>query len=131
MAYVDYAYYTGIFCGTAIGPDAFPRLANLAAAAIDAATMGRAANASGERLEAVRNAACAMAEVLQDAERMHRRTFSEERLVQSETVGNWSRNYGSQAATSTEAGLIERRKREVLQSYLGPYGLLRLRGRRI
>lgn len=128
MAYADYAYYTETFGGTAIGPDAFPRLENLASALIGAATMRRSETASGERLEAVRNAACALAEVLQDVERLNRLVFSEERLVQSETVGGWTRNYGGQSTAGAETGRIESRKREVLQTYLGPYGLLRTRG---
>lgn len=128
MAYTDYAYYTDNYMGSAVGPMDFPRLAERASAYINAATMNRAATAAGARLEAVKMAVCALAEVIQDEERLGRRTFSTERPLQSESVGTWSKTYGNASATAAETGLLESRKREVLQIYLGPYGLLRMRG---
>lgn len=131
MAYADYDYYESVYQGGAIGPEDFPRLARRASAYIDAATMDRARNAAGGRMEAVKQAACALAEVLQDEERTLKRTFTSDRPVQSETVGPWTKNYGSQTVTGAETGLIEHRKREALQIYLGPVGLLRMRGYRV
>lgn len=130
MAYADYDYYQNVYQGVAIGPEDFPRLAQRACAYIDAATMDRARNAAGGRMEAVRKAVCALAEVLQDEERVMKRTFSSDRPVQSETVGPWTKNYGPSAVTGAETGLLDSRKREMLQIYLGPVGLLRMKGYR-
>lgn len=130
MAYTDYEYYAQVYFGSAVSPEDFPRLAERASAYVDAATLHRASKAAGERMESVKKAVCALAEIIQDGERLERRTFSADRLVQSETVGSWSKSYGSQSATGIETGLLETRKRETLEIYLGPYGLLRARGYR-
>lgn len=128
MAYADYSFYEGVFMGGAVAPEDFGRLSERASAYVDAATLNRAKNAAGECREAVKKAVCALAEVLQNEERLRARTFSADRPVQSETVGAWTKSYGSQAVTVAEAALLDSRKREALQTYLGPYGLLRARG---
>lgn len=131
MAYADYEYYEQVYGGNAVSPEDFPRLAERASAYIDAATLNRAAKATGERMEAVKKAVCALAEVIQNGERLEGRIFSADRLVQSETVGGWTKNFGSPSASGADISLIESRKREVLTIYLGPYGLLRARGSRM
>lgn len=128
MGYADYTYYTDAYHGTAIGAEAFLRLAETASAYLDAATLGRAKGAAGDDTEAVKKAMCALAEVFQDEERMNARTYSADRPVSSETVGGWSRSYGSQSLTGAETGLIESRKRDALWMYLANTGLLRARG---
>lgn len=128
MAYADYTYYTDAYHGSAIGAEPFPRLAETASAYLDAATMGRAKSALGDQAEAVKKAMCALAEIFQDEERMNARAYSADRLVSSETVGGWSRSYGSQPLNGTETGLLESRKRNTLWMYLANTGLLRARG---
>lgn len=128
MAYADYTYYTDTYHGSAIGADAFPRLSERASRYIDAATLNRAKGASGARLEAVQNAACALAEIMQDEEKMNQTAYSTDRPVASETVGGWSRTFGTKSLSGTDVSLIDTRKREALLIYLGNTGLLQMRG---
>lgn len=128
MAYADYQYYTDVYLGNAVSPEDFPRLAERASEYIDAATQNRAGSASGAALERVKKAVCALVEIIQDETRMSARTYSAERQLTSETVGPWTKSYGSQSATGVETGLIESRKRAVLLTYLAQTGMLRARG---
>lgn len=128
MAYVDYEYYTNTYHGSAIGADAFPRLSERASRYIDTATLNRAKSASGDRLKAVQNAACALAEIMQDEERMNQAAYSTDRPVASETVGGWSRTFGAKSVSGTDVNLIDSRKQETLLIYLGNTGLLQMRG---
>ncbi len=123
-AYADYAYYADAFGGTALSEDVFPALARRASAQIDAATRGRAAHTGGAARLAVQNAVCALAEVLQDEDRMNESAFRAGGGLKSESVGSWSRSYetGLCAAGSER---IEKRKREALAVYLAGTGLLR------
>lgn len=130
MAYANYEYYTNVYGGTAIAPDAFTRMADRASAYIDAVTLDRAKNAVGGKLESVKKAVCALAEIIQDEERLNANAFASERQVQSETVGTWTRNYGTKSTSATDVGLLDNRKRETLLIYLGNTGLLRMRGYR-
>ena len=128
MAYADYNYYISVYVGCAVPEDAFPALAQRASAYVDYATMGRAATASGNAGDAVKNAVCALCEVMQDGERLNAVSSDTAQTLSSETVGGWSRSYGTKAVSSTDLQLIESRKREAVAMYLAPYGLLMARG---
>lgn len=128
MAYADYQYYTDTYFGDAISPEAFPGLAERATEYINAVTQNRAQSATGAVLELVKKATCSLAEIIRDEGRMSARTYSAERPVSSETVGSWTKSYGSQSTTSVETSLIESRKRTALLTYLAQTGMLRARG---
>lgn len=128
MAYADYEYYATEFYGTAIDEDAFLALAGRASAYVDYVTMNRARNVTNDAMIAVKNAVCALAEVMQDGERLNSVAFNAERLVASESVGDWSKSYGTKAVSSADMQLLEARKREIAAMYLAPYGLLKARG---
>lgn len=130
MVYVDYDYYKNEFYGTAIAEADFPGLAVKASQMVDYYTNGQAKTASGDDLTAVKNATCAFAEIIQDESRLTAATFSADRAsqVQSETVGSWSRSYGSAAATGTDLEMIAARKREALLMWLGGTGMLQATG---
>lgn len=130
MAYADYDYYKNEFYGAAIAEADFLGLAVKGSQMVDFYTGGRARNASGDELTAVKNAACAFAEIIQDESRLTAATFSGDRAsqVQSETVGSWSRSYGSAAATGTDLEMIAARKREALLMWLGGTGMLQATG---
>lgn len=128
MSYVDFAFYIREYGGRAIQEEQFPVLSAKASAYVDYATMTRAKTASGDALMAVKYAVCALADIMTDEGNLHALAYSSERPVSSETVGGWTRNYGSSAASSVDVQLLENRKREALTMYLAPYGLLRARG---
>lgn len=128
MAYADFEYYATKFYGTAIDEDAFPALAGRASAYVDYVTMNRARNVTGDAMTAVKNAVCALCEVMQDGERLNSVAFNAERLVASESVGDWSKSYGTKAVSAADMQLLEARKREIAAMYLAPYGLLKARG---
>lgn len=130
MAYVDYDYYKNEFYGTAIAEADFPGLAVKGSQMVDFYTSGRAREAYGDTMTAVKNATCAFAEIIQDESRLTAATFTADRAsqVQSETVGSWSRSYGSAAATGTDLEMIASRKREALLMWLGGTGMLQATG---
>lgn len=110
MIYADFAYYTGVYCGTMAEGD-FLRLARAATAHIDALTFGRAASVTDAGTKAkLQDACCAVADVL----------LAEERggEVASETVGKWSRTY----ATSGKS--FAQRCYDAVALYLANTGLL-------
>lgn len=118
MAAIDYTFYTGSYLGNAIREEDLPRLAARACEQIQAWT-GGAVRPEEKSPEAVKKAVCALAEVLQAEERLSAAAFGEDRGLAGETVGDWSRSYAATIATDTELKLLERRKREVLELYLG------------
>lgn len=130
MAYADYDYYINEFYGTAIAEADFPWLALRASAMVDYYTNGKARTATGYDLTAVKNATCALAEVVQDENRLNTATFTADRSsqVQSETVGSWSRSYGSVAATGTDLEMISARRKDAVLLYLGGTGMLQATG---
>lgn len=128
MAYATYGYYVAEFYGTAIEADAFSALINKASAYVNYVTMNRARTVTGDAMTAVQNAACALAEVMQDGERLNSVAFNAERPVASESVGDWSKSYGTKAVSAADMQLLETRKREIAAMYLAPYGLLKARG---
>lgn len=69
MVYANYEYYAGIYGGTMAVAD-FVRLARAASAQIDAMTFGRAARVTDEgTLEKLRDACCAVVDLLLAEER--------------------------------------------------------------
>lgn len=128
MAYADYIYYATVYMGMSLPEDIFPALAVKASAYVDYVTMGRAKNASGDAADAVKNAVCALCEIIQDGNKLNAASADTERPVSSETVGAWTRSFGSKNVSATDVQLIESRKREAVMMYLAPYGLLRARG---
>ena len=128
MAYADYIYYATVYMGGSLTEDIFPALAVKASAYVDYVTMGRAKNAFGDAADAVKNAVCALAEIIQDSNKLNAVSTDTERAVSSETVGAWTRSFDSKNVSATDVQLIESRKREAVVMYLAPYGLLKARG---
>lgn len=128
MAYADYTYYSTVYMGAALAEGVFPALAVKASAYVDYVTMGRAKNAAGDAADAVKNAVCALCEIINDGSKLNAASTDTERSVSSETVGAWTRSFGSKNVSGTDVQLIESRKREAVVMYLAPYGLLRARG---
>ena len=67
MIYADYEYYATVYRGTAMDEEQFCGLARKASAYVDYITMSRARSAAGDKLEAVQNCVCALAELEQEA----------------------------------------------------------------
>lgn len=128
MSYADYDFYISDYVGCGVPADRFMALSAKASAYIDYATMGRAKHAAGAALYAVKSAVCALSEVFYDEEKMNTTAYDEQQPVSSETVGGWSRSYGSKAVTAADAQNLESRKHEAVAMYLAPYGLLTARG---
>lgn len=91
MPYADYAYYSGTYGGTLISKDAFAALARRASIFIDGITFNRLNNGCAVP-NAVKNATCAAAEVLQRYEATELQAVSAAAL-KSESVGGWSGTY--------------------------------------
>lgn len=124
MVYADYDFYIADYKGSTVPADQFDALAQKASAYIDYITMNRAKNAAGAALYAVQNAVCALAEVMADEAKMDTTAYSTAQPVASETVGGWSRSYGTRTVSTVDAQRIESRKRETAAMYLAPHGLL-------
>lgn len=95
---------------------------------VDYITMSRARSAAGDKLEAVQNCVCALAELEQDAGKLDSLVYTTDRPVSSETVGGWSRSFGSRNLSQADMQRTETRRREIVLAYLGPTGLLKARG---
>lgn len=128
MSYADYDFYVSEYKGKAISAYDFDALAQKASAYIDYATMRRAKTTAGEARYAVQCATCALADVLDDGEKLNASAYSAEQPLASETVGSWSRSYGSKSTSTVDLQLLENRKREAVAMYLAPFGLLKARG---
>lgn len=131
MAYADYEFYRDVYGGTAIEEQDFLFLSNKASAYIDAVTMRRSKTVSGDALDSVKTACCAIADVFLDEENVNAASYSESSLMQelsSETVGSWSKAYRTRTASATDAQIFDKRKQDALQLYLGWTGLLKGRG---
>lgn len=115
--YADYDFYLNTYFGNAISEKDFPRLSTRASDYIRSMTHGLSDTAGGADLEAVKKASCAVADALLDEEIMTASAFSGEQTVSSETVGGWSRSYGS-SSFSAAAEQIEKRKADALMMYL-------------
>lgn len=131
MAYADYEYYTEEYGGINISEEDFKKLSNLASAYIDSATRRRARKATGDVLESVKMAMCAVAEVFLDEENVNAAAYSEEALtasLSSESVGRWSKSYKTHSISSADIQLMDKRKRDALLLYLDGTGLLQAVG---
>lgn len=116
--YADYDFYLNTYFGNAISAEDFPRLSERASDYIRAATRGLSDTVDGWQLEAVKKASCAVADALLDEEIMTAGAFSGEQTVSSETVGGWSRSYGSSSVSTANAEYLEKRKTDALSLYL-------------
>lgn len=119
MATVNYTFYTNQYVGNAISEEDFPRLSARASDYIKSCTGGLSDRAEGEAQKMVKKATCAVAEVLQDEERLNAAAYAAGGRLTGETVGSWSRSYASVSAAGSEAEALERRKRDALRLYLG------------
>jgi hypothetical protein len=108
-AYADYAYYTGVYKGSAIAESEFDRLILRASSYIDRLTSGRAASYSPA--DPVKMAACAVAEAWQVNESGGD--------LQSQSVGSWSRSY------ATKVKSADMRLYDAAAMYLDGTGLIR------
>lgn len=116
--YADYDFYLNVYFGNAISAEDFQRLSERASDYIRGATHGLSDTVDGWQLDAVRKASCAVADALLDEEIMNASTFSGEQAVSSETVGAWSRSYGTSSFSAASAEYIEKRKTDALMLYL-------------
>lgn len=116
--YADYDFYLNTYYGNAIQEEDFPRLSTRASDYIRSATNGISDTVDDLQLEAVKNATCAIADVLLDEEIMNNSTFSGEQSVSSETVGGWSKSYRSASLSSADVEYINKRKTDALLLYL-------------
>lgn len=124
MPYADYGFYANVYGGSTIAEADFRRLAVRASMYIDAVTGRAARSAMGDDLTAVQMAVCALAELYVASGKLDAVAFSGESVVQSETVGGWSRNYGSRAVSAADMQLEDKRREDVLLTYLGGTSLM-------
>ena len=128
MVYADYAYYTKTYLGNAIEKPDFPRLVLRASERIDAMTFCRAEAFFVHTPEPVSKAACAIAEVLLQAERGNALLGDggTNPRVQTEITGKEHITYFASMDTAGESGqaAVERSIRQVARQYLALTGLL-------
>ena len=91
--YADFVFYKNEYHG-AMGQADYDRLSHEAAAHVDTLTFGRAAAATEQHAFAVKNACCAVADVL-----LSRESGAE---VASETLGKWSRTFATTPRTTAQ-----------------------------
>lgn len=111
-AYVNYEYYKDSFLGSAVRAADFPRLALRASIYIKAVTHGKA---TAEH-EAVKDAACAVAEVMAQLEAEDSGT-----VKASEAVADWSVSYVKPQSVNTDE---KTRLINVIEPYFYGTGLL-------
>lgn len=110
MPYADYSYYTSEYKG-AMPEEDFNRLSRQASAYIDKVTFGRAAkNHNSAIQEKIKDACCAVADVLLKKEQGGELT--------SQTVGSWSKSFASSGKT------MDQQQYEAAALYLGMTGLM-------
>ena len=112
---VDYAYYTGVYCGSVIPADKFPYYERKASAYVDAETFGHIDknNIPNEVKEAVCSAAEECYRVCEN------KAVSDG--VTSEKVGDYSVTYGG---TLTDRDSAEKSMNAAVKIYLGNTGLM-------
>lgn len=116
----DWEFYTDKYRGIAITDEfEYARLSIRADAELDFYTLGRASR--NTNLEAVKLAACAVAEQVQVWEKAMASASSTGAELQSETVGSYSRTFRSSDDIRAEA---KRSIREAVEKYLAHTGLL-------
>lgn len=119
MAYADYSFYVNEYFGEAVEEEDFRRLSDRASEYICGATGGASDRVTGSNMVMIKKATCAIAEVLLDEEKLLRRSFSEDKVISSESVGSHSVSYGSPSLSSADVQCLAQRKKEILQVYLG------------
>lgn len=128
MAYATYEFYRNEYGGSAIEEADFNGLATRATTYINAATSGKAMSAVGDDLTAVQMATCELAEIFQDENRLNALTFSSTGSISSESVGGWSRSYGTKTLSTADLQLLTARKKSALLIYLQGTGFLQATG---
>lgn len=120
MAYADYTFYTEVYYGDQISEENFPKMSERASDYIRAVTKGISDNVTNEiDITAVKKAMCAVSEIIQDEIRITSKAFSGEATVSSETVGSWSRSYGTTSLSDSEIEYLDNRKKDALLLYIG------------
>ncbi len=125
MVYADYAYYDRIYRGNAVPEAEFDRLARRASERVDALTLGRA-EAAFERMSlAIKDATCAVAEALLEAERGNP-LLPGGQAVKMEITGRHHVAYRDAESTAGEAGrqATERAVRRAAAVHLARTGLM-------
>ncbi len=118
MAYVDYAYYTGVFNGEALGRQEFAKFSELASFYVDRALFDRLAG--GEAItDPVKRAVCAIAEAWKEEETQLQTI---QMTVKSESVDGDSVAYTDPAEL---AAFWSKRKAALFNLYLPPGDPLR------
>ena len=112
-SYVDFSYYSETYLGIAIVAADFARLSLRASEQIDRLTFGRAAD-DEDNEDAIKNATCAVAEIIQSVE-------SGASGIKSERVGDFSVNYVDGAGKSASAKV---QYRDAAAHYLASTGLM-------
>ena len=111
MGYASFDYYRTVYNGTLITDDVdFARAEIEASAYIDQITRGKA---SGNDSDAVRNATCAVAEIIV------KQAHDEEATVASESVGNHSKGYTKVNRTPEDREAEKYRKAALFLSLTG------------
>lgn len=123
ISYADYLFYTdeyrqGYTGGSFVGSSAFPYLASQATMYIYNFTKGASDNVTGQAMEMVKMATCALAEAMQEETTMSSQAFSGEKKVSSESVGRWSRSFATATINGEEVEYLEKRKLDILALYL-------------
>lgn len=119
--YASFDYYKGSYLGTLIPEQDYPRVALRAEQYLDYYTMCK--SRENAELDAVKMAACALAEKYYEMERL--KDVSEK---QSESVGSYSVTYRPAYLASEDAKRIQQELPAVVRMYLSGTGLL-YRGR--
>lgn len=122
MVYACWEYYKSTYYGDAIAEADFPRLIRRAGEQLDHLTRGRAEAYHKSNPEPVANAACAVAEVLQQGERSNVQRGG---VVQSESNDGFSVSYGvSDSSTAAGQAALHQRIFSTAAQYLARTGLL-------
>lgn len=110
MIYADYTYYCSLYGGSIIAEADFTRLSRIASAFIDTITYGRAAMATGIDSERVKDACCAVCEVI----------YQEDNGGEVASASN--DGYSESYVTSGKS--IDRKKYDAAAVFLSSSGLL-------
>ena len=128
--YADYTYYTGTYYGTQIASADWNRLATRASDFIDYYTLGRASQfvEAHPESDAVKKCCCALAEMYQNIEKARESASAaagDSGMLQSESVGSYSRTYRNGAESYAQTDELEKAEATgIAQRYLLQTGLL-------
>lgn len=130
MVYADYDFYVSTFFGNAIAEEDFPRLVKRASERVDSITRYQAEKHYAEPFvqSYISNATCAIAEVLQQAERgnLLLRNVADGLPVKTEIVGKHHITYMDAPNTASQEGqrAMDRAVMTAACTHLLPTGLL-------